>query len=346
MNGSGSSDWSGSPDCFATFATPEFVNVAIVRGVLSSVSLLMCSGALLLIAVLKRWRVFSQKLIIYLLTSAALASIGGIISVDFGHRVSPALHGFCMFSAFTQQVTTWMLQNAIFAVTIYLFVLIVLDYNTDKYKWVYVFGIFIIPLLVNWIPFLQSAYGRSGVWCWIRNIDEETCDDFRFGRYLQFFLFYAPIYLLLFIGSILYVIIFIDISRKQRKPDWVTGQEMQIRLKTMKSELLSLAAYPVIFAVLNLPLIINRVYFLRHPEQPILALWYFSALFGPLEGIFTAIAFTVGTKTWQNFSCRKFWAAFKKDRLIERYPLETDVASDSYNAQDHDYWSFNRNITL
>jgi len=316
-------------DCFPIFSTPNYINVIIVRGVASAVSMAMCAGALLLIAILKRWTVFSQKLIIYLLTSALLSSAAHLINIDFNHGSSKTLDSFCVFSALVWQLTNWMLQNAIFAVTIYLFFLIVFDFNTDKYKWAYILGIFFSPFLINWIPLLYASYGRSGAWCWIRSRDEESCEDFPFGQYLQFFLYYAPAYLLLIVGIILYIIILVNISRKQKKLAWINGPEVRARYKKMKSELLSLWAYPVVFAILNIPPFVNRGAFQINQDEPILSLWYLAAIFGPLYGGVVAIVFSVGTKAWQNISRARLWALFQKD-TIDEYPLANSAMSDSY----------------
>ena len=308
---------------------PEFENVGVARAVVSGISILMCTGALFFIVILKRWKVFSQRLIMYLLTSALLGSLAALIDIEFSHSKSNAINGFCKFSGYFTQTASMAFLNAIFAVTVYLFFLIVLDYNTDKYGRLYFLGIFAFPLIITWIPFVKDGYGKSGVWCWIRGINHETCENFLFGEYLQYILYFVPVYLMLFAGAILYLVIFIDISRKQRKPDWVTGQEMQIRLKMMKSELLSLVAYPVIFAVLNIPAIVNRSYSSHNPHQPSLVLWYLSGIFSPLQGIFTAVAFTVGTKMWHNLSWFKIRAAFKSDKVVQYYPLGEGAVSDS-----------------
>ncbi len=65
--------------------------------------------------------------------------------------------------------------TAILSITIYLFLLIVANYNSEKYKVVYFLGIFLSPLLITGIPFVKDAYSRAGVWCWIVSVDKYTC---------------------------------------------------------------------------------------------------------------------------------------------------------------------------
>lgn len=327
-------------DCFPVFSTPEFIYVGVVRIVSSVISILMCSTALLLIVILKRWRIFSQKLTIHLLISALLSSVGHLISVDYNHGHSTDLKTFCVLSAFLFQVTVWMLQDANFAVTIYLFLLIVLDFNTDKYEWSYGVSIYGIPFIINWIPFIRLSYGRSGAWCWITEIEESNCETDSFGQYLQYILYYGPVYFLLITGTILYVIIFINLSRKQRKSVWVDGYQVQHRLKKMKTELLSLIAYPIIFAVLNIVSIVNHTLFVIRPDEPLLAVWYLAAAASPMQGGFTALAFVLITKEWRNISCSKLWAMFKKERLIEWYPMENYAVTDSYTGPMHEYTAY------
>ena len=280
---------------------------------------------------MKRWKVFSQRLVLYLLIAGALIAISTLLDVEFTHNNSTSLNDFCKFTGYLTQTSALVFLDAVFAITIYLFLLIVLDYNSDKYRRLYFLAIFLPPLLITWVPFTQNAYGKSGVWCWIRTTDQRTCKDIIFGQYMQYLLYYVPVYLFLLIMIVLYLVMFLNIVRRQRRNYWLNDEETKIKLKMMKNELLSLVAYPFIYAILNIPLIVNQIYSSLYPEEPSLALWYLAGIFGPLNGIFTVAAFTVGTKMWHDFSCFKIAALWKSQKsVVQNYPFgEHYIKSDS-----------------
>ena len=316
--------------CELPFNEQQFINVAIAKAVVSSTSILVCSTTLAFILLLKQWKVFSQKLIIYLFISAILQSIGYLLNkIDFQGQTSESYSRFCMFSGFLTQITTWMFQGSIFVITIYLFFLIVINYDTAKFEVVYVIGIFVLPLVINWVPFINQAYHRAGLWCWIRSFDDTNCEKNVFGEFLEFFLYLAPIYLVLTIGSVLYLIIFVHIFVKIKKSAYTNDHAKRVQLKLLRSELFSLVAYPVTFFVLNIPIIANRIQGVQKPTEPSLFLWYLASIFGPLQGIVTAITFIIGTKWWQNFSFAKLKASLVKEKTIENYDFDNAAISDS-----------------
>lgn len=348
MNVSEASDQPLYPtnNCSSTFSTPEFTNVAIVKEVFSILSVLACSIILIFIVILKRWKFFSQRLVLYLVISSLLLSIASLINkIDFHNEMSSFYTGFCIFGGFLLQLTSWMFINAIFGITMYLFFLIVFEKSTEKYEWMYIFYILVLPFLVNWIPFIKMGYQKAGLWCWIRSNDAMTCEAFYFGIYLQFFLLYIPLYITLTIECIIYVVILIKIRKKLRPLMSVRDYETKKKLKKLKNELLSLVAYPVIFFVFNIPLLANRIYSSINPTQPSLFLWYLSGLSLPLQGLFTAVAFTVGTRTWNDLSCARLKASVRRNEKIREYPLKTHAASDSViviqnNSHQTDYTTY------
>ena len=103
-----------------------------------------------------------------------------------------------------------MVLNAVASITVYIFVGAVFSKQTDRFEVLYLFFIFVFPLLINWIPFIDAAYGKAGVWCWIRS-EDNSCATFLFGQILEFILWYIPLYLILTILLLLYVIILVKI---------------------------------------------------------------------------------------------------------------------------------------
>ena len=56
---------------------------------------------------------------------------------------------------------------------------------------VFLLVVFIIPALVDWIPFTTNSYGSTGPWCWI-HIREENCTIHRAGLAEQIVLWTIP----------------------------------------------------------------------------------------------------------------------------------------------------------
>ena len=50
---------------------------------------------------------------------------------------------------------------------------------------------FIIPALLDWIPFTTDTYGSTGLWCWIRSI-KENCTINTAGLHQQIALWNVP----------------------------------------------------------------------------------------------------------------------------------------------------------
>ena len=307
---------------------------------MSLASIILCSTTLFFLVLFKQFKVFSQKIVIYLFVAAILQSTAFLLNkLDFDTTKTNtnSYVAFCMFSGFLTQITTWMFQGAVLAITVYLFVLIVINYDTSKYELVYVLGIFALPLVVNWIPFINGTYHRAGLWCWIRSFNDETCKSIRFGEVLEYVLYFLPIYLVIVVGFILYVIMFIDIFTKLRKSRYTNDIAKQQRLKLMRTELISLAAYPVIFFFLNIPIITNRIHGSVNPTKPSLFLWYLASIAGPLQGIVTVITFTTATKWWKNLSTMKLKAPFVRSKNAESYTIDDTAISDSLETTVRHY---------
>ena len=282
-----------------------------------------------LIVLFKKWKFFSQRLVLYLAISVILESIATIIHrVDYNNQTSAFYIHFCQFSAFVEQNTSWMELMAVVSITLYIFVCAVFRKRTDRLELVYLFFTFVFPILFNWIPFTVDAYGRAGAWCWIRNVDIHTCERIVGGQVLQFVLWYVPLYVILIILIFLYVAIFVKIhcyDPRQWKGNYKPDGEVYQR--QMSKEIRSLLWYPFIYFMINLIPLINRIHGLTHPSNPSIALWIIHSLLFPIQGGFIALAFTLDPDTRKRLTPMHFRAAIKElcqkggERVTE-YPLE------------------------
>jgi hypothetical protein len=274
-----------SENCSQSYAD---LNVAVTGAAVAGVSLLACLFALFIIILFKKWQLFGQRLIAYLIISATLLSVALVMRiVDFDEDFTPADVRFCAFSGFAIQITIWNLVDSMVAITVYLFLGVVCDRVTDKYEWLYVLFIFVVPLVFGWIPFIHNTYGQAGVWCWIELVDYTTCERLLFGHVLQLAMFYVPLFIILPSINLMYLIILCKLSRNRKHKSIARGQSDKI----LKLETARLLAYPLIFFLLTLPTLAVRIQDWIDPEHRVLALMYLSVVTANLEGTAISLAF-------------------------------------------------------
>ena len=136
----------------------------------------------------KAYRKFVHRLTLYLIISAFCESLMfgvEVIPVTITHdllSVRTGWEGACAAIGFLAQYSVWCELLFICWITLYLFLLAVFKSNpfTRKHEIAGVTLSVSVPLLFNWVPFLDDMYGRSGAWCWIW-FTEGGCD----GSYAQ-----------------------------------------------------------------------------------------------------------------------------------------------------------------
>ena len=324
--------------CNSSFDSYEFTKVAIVNLVTGCVSFVVCCLVICIIILIKNWKFFSQRLVLYLTITALLFSLASILNrVDFSSsssNTSAFLSGFCVFGGLLTQLTSWMMLCSMMGITFYLFVRTVFNRNTEKYEWAYISFIFLLPLLFNWIPFVKSSYGDSGAWCWIRSYDLVACEVLDFGLWLQFALLYIPLYLVISVLLILYAIIIITIYRKKKQVASTYNSQHSTPDKVFKkimNEVFSLVLYPLISIFLNFPLLLNRIYSALNPTAPSVFLWYMASVALPLQGALTGcvFAFTTILRRRHTWTSLRASTLKKNKRKVLEYPMKTSQMSDS-----------------
>ena len=303
---------------------------------------------IVLIILFKKYKFLSQRLILYLAISVILVNIGFILRrVDYENQTTDFYIRFCEFGGFLDQLFNWILLNAICAITIYLLLALFTEKKTEKYELVYIFFIFIFPFLYCWIPFIDHSYGRAGAWCWIRSEEQENCTLFKLGLSFQFALWYFPLYILMVVLIILYLMILVKIYRNLRK--WAHGRPDQTeKLKReVKKHLLPLISYPLIFFILNTFPFINRVHNLIH-RKPVLPLWYLQGFYASL-GTWIVLAFVLDPSTRKYLTKTKIKAAVRdvcrRNTDIKYEEFEEDenwmMKTDSYQkSSSHPYKNY------
>ena len=216
-----------------------------------------------------------------------------------------------------------------------LFLKVYFNKYTERFEFGYVLIIFVSPLLHSWIPFFRFAYGPSGAWCWIRDKNLEDCSNFTTGIWMRFSLYFVPLYILMPILFILLVLMLVRLWRQGTR--WVGSfdQGANTLRKQMEKEIRPLLAYPIIFLVINLFPLVNRIVNIFYPDAPILALYFLVAIFFPLQGTLVTIAFVLDPETRRKLRRRReilvaIKNCFTKERRTAlEYPVSNILQSDS-----------------
>ena len=286
-------------------------------------------------------------MILYLTIASLLTSFSTILHrVDYNNETTEFYRHFCIFGGFFEQMTSWMLLNSVSCITIYLFAMAVLNKDTEKLEVAYVLAIFLFPFLINWIPFIHSSYGRAGAWCWIR-IEEmdDNCTRFTLGKYFIFILWFVPLYVILTVLVVMYVFIIISLKWGvcSKHKYWGQGKATtkgKDLLETNKHNTYSLLTYPLIFLVLEIFPLMNRIQNAAHHNQPSLVFWYMSALAFPLTGGLIGIAYALDARTRRRLTWPHVRLAFtdwtKKDKCSE-YPIEYVEGDDQGEVKSYDF---------
>ena len=317
------------------FASDQYIAVTLLSACTGAVSVVASLFVIVGILVSKKYHFFIQRLILYLSIAVFLNSISVVLRLQrtatLGGRSASHLQPLCVITSFVDQTTSWSALIAICCITCCLVLNVVLLRSVETLEKVYVFLIFVFPLCFNWIPFIEESYGVAGSWCWIRNKDED-CNEFLFGNYLRFILWYIPLYVVLFILLTTYVFIVCRIRRLRQHWEGKFDPESKRKRKKMLKDFRPLIWYPLIYLLLNIFPLMNRIHD-AFVSEPSLTLWVLHALFSPLRGGFIALAYALDGQTVRrmlksSMICTLFRRGGAR-RHVREYPT-TRGHSDSY----------------
>lgn len=351
MSATGESTTALTTPC-SPYDAKEYAIVAALSAATAFLSLVACCFVLFVMILFKKFQYFQQRLLLYLTIAALLDAIAIIVHrVDYNNETSAFYTRWCRFAGFFENNTSWMILLAVTIITVHIFVLAVFGKRTNRLEPLYVFIIFLSPFLVNWIGFIENAYGKAGAWCWIRGENEEDCSNFTYGVILRFVDWYIPLYITLPILIILYTIILVKVECKGRKWRGDYDPNTEPVIQQMRKEVRPLIWYPLIYFLLNIIPFINRIHNRVRPRDPALALWVLTALTYPLTGGLIAIAFTLDPGTMRRLRWANVKAAIKEYRHtkgVEEYPVEistlkaTSIDNDDDDKGSLDYGKLNK----
>lgn len=305
-----------------------------------SLSFICCLLILLTVAIFKKVRTTSQRLFLYLVLVILAYSVVYVLHGVENRGALEGSDGFCMTTAFLDQLLSWMEVLAMLCLTFDMFIKIrTMDFRASKkYEKFYIVVIFVLPLVFNWIPFTTDSYGESGPYCWIRR-HNTTCENDKYGIAYQFALFWIPFYS--FIISI--VVIYIWAMCKARV--WIKYQstfdpQSQSTKRQLVSELWQYMLYPLIVVFVNIIPLISRLA-TAITNKPLYEFQIAHGVCVNLEGPGLALVFFINSETRKDLgNYRKvkdalfeFFCFWKQPR-VEPYAMIIDKDSDSLRKSD------------
>ena len=291
----------GLDNCNSTGLSSTQRNILLyVFGGVGIFSTLLCFIALLITCYYRLYKRFAHRLVIYQLFSAIIFSLVcsaqlSFLNYDYNDS-SMMMKALCGTVGFLLSVTLGTKFLITFWLTFYLFMFAVFSKDLRRLELLYVITSIGIPLLFDWIPFVNGLYGVAGAWCWIKNWKGNCPEDkMLLGTIEQYAFLYVPGGVLFLIDLILIIVtIGVLLYRSYCHPVKETAEydpllERQAKgQKKAFKEILPLMLYPIIFMILFLPSLIQRIYGAIVPETEYF-LFVLHAATGSSWGIFVGV---------------------------------------------------------
>ena len=258
---------STTSDCNNTFTQEQKNHLLIAKSVTGMLSLAMCLIAVFLVFCLRLHKYFTYRLAMYQILSSLCLSVVqvlGLTLLNYDENVNQQIA--CKTTAFFLEYFFGIKLLFTLCLIYHLFCLAVCLKNFQKREIGYVLFSILFPLPLSFIPFIHNSYGVSGAWCSIRSWKGDCATQkYLEGIIKQFLLWYGPLFISLTLSVIAVFIILIVLAQRtyahknQENECLIENQERNQNKKAIK-ELLPLLAYPVIFYILALFPLINRIY--------------------------------------------------------------------------------------
>ena len=296
LQGSGDNSSDEDLNCTLLYDSANFRVLAGLRASVGLISFLACAAVVVIIFLFKKYRFFSQRLILNVAVAATIHSFSYTTARVNYYTVRPIDDPYCYFGGLLNHYTAAVELISIWFTTVNIFSVGMCGKNISKFEPVYYVVTYALPLLWFWVPVYLRAYGTSGGWCGIKTLQAD-CTPFEISRYIQLGIWFIPLYISTAIILLMLIVVAIKycraVSRWKGKFDAVS-QEGQ---KTLRNELRTLISYPIIYLLLSTFSFISLIYRAAAPSSPSPVLPYFRVLTSPLRGAFIALAFALDKNT-------------------------------------------------
>lgn len=255
-------------DCSFNESQRKLILIAMTST--ASISVFMCVITITLVFVYKLHKHFTYRLASYQVFSSMCFSGSLIVQISLinnNFNDTP----LCETLGFFVEYFMWVKLLFTMSLVFHFFVLAIYLKNLHKFEVIYFVISVTLPLFYVWIPFVRQTYGQAGAWCWIKDWKGD-CATLNHNRGIieQFVLWYGPLYASLTASVIIAIYVGITLARRAYRNRLTTSEAGPLLHTTIQAEnthnqaalkqLIPLLAYPVIFYILTLVPVINRIY--------------------------------------------------------------------------------------
>lgn len=238
---------------------PYEVQVFLVsQGVVALVGVLTCLTAIIMVVVLKLYKLLVYRLAIYQVISALalvltciLDVVKFLLSTYQQNKAQSRSFTICLAIAYISTYTLLVKLFLTVIITFHLFVFAVCYKNLKKLEVCYVVSSLVFPAIMATIPFITRTYGeqsKGSPWCWIQQNDDNCPPQTIVAGLVEaFVLWYGPaLCSLLAVSSLVVVMLSVMAYRMRTKSTDV------LIYRTALKQLLPLMVYPITFCLLVL----------------------------------------------------------------------------------------------
>ena len=320
-------------NCSQFYDSTTYKILAGLRAGVGLFSALCCLAVIAIVILLKKYKLFSQRLILNIAVAAFVHSLSYTTARVNYYTVRKIQDPYCNFGGLFNDYAATVELISICFVAINIFSVGFCRKNISRVEilcYVVTYG---LPSLWLWVPVWLGAYGTSDAVCAIRSLNE-TCHLYRKGTYIQFGIWYIPLYTssAIIIAMLIAVLVKIycttSCRRKHRNPLAKATKVLLYR------EIRPLVVYPIIYLLLNTFALISQVYdaLCTHCEyhlQPVsTAFDFLHAVSSPLRGAFIAMAFACSRDTWRRVRAREWMQRWQGKEVTPVEPMESTTDYD------------------
>lgn len=331
-----------TPSCILLFDTVDFKVQAALRSVIGLFSCVCCALVVFIIVLFKKYKFYSQRLILYLAITAAIHAFSYSLTRVNYYTPREIEDRYCFFGGLLNHYTAANEVLSVCFMTLNLVVKALCRRSTVKAEPVIVVVIFLLPASWYWVPLWLNAYGTAGGWCTIRTLNSD-CTRYEYEPWLQLGLRYIPLYSLMLLTLVSIVLVAMKTTtctRTWTSTKWVGRwdpvAETAARQK-LKKDIRLVIWYPIIFILFNIFALINQI-FRAAGSKPPSFLIYCRIFTSTIRGAVIALAFALDSETRQRLrpaqckaSCLE-WLGRRE--TVEEYAFDSAAADymESYRS--------------
>lgn len=334
-----------STNCSYFEVRDEFTPIAIIRAAVGTFSAVFCVLVICVIIFFKKYKHFTQRLILNLAITALIHSLSYPLARINYYTERPLFDPYCYFGALFNLYSSWIEVLSLSCLTLHVFLNAVLDiWPSHKIEYFYVALTYFAPALWTWIPVIEKTVANGDAWCDIRTINED-CTRHTFGAIARFVLWYIPLFIILIVLFIASLIAAYKIWRRSKHwagPYAGSGEDSE-HVQSLQREIKPLIGYPVLYLVLNLFSFFNRIDVAVNPGNSNIVLWYLHILTSPFRGAVIAVVYALDPETRKRLRTLR-WAevkkaakgAMSKDDGVRDYNIEEMSQGDSVKVTNYE----------